>query len=152
LKIAAKVDSADVAYFRETIKPLLTAPDIDFVGEVNEQEKNELMGGAAALLFPIDWPEPFGLVMIESMACGTPVIAWDCGSVREVVDDGVTGFVVRSEDEAVNAVARIGALDRRRVREVFERRFTSTAMAENYLDVYGRLVLEGGREAMAEPA
>ena len=139
LKIAAKVDAADRTYFADVIEPLLSDPLIEFIGEIADSRKSEFLGEATALLFPIDWPEPFGLVMIEAMACGTPVIAWRCGAVPEIVDDGVTGFVVASEEEAVTAVSRAIALDRRTIRSVFERRFTSTVMAHNYLDVYGRL-------------
>jgi glycosyltransferase involved in cell wall biosynthesis len=139
LKIAAKIDGADAAYFHQTIEPLLGGPGVEFVGELDETRKNELVAGARALLFPIDWPEPFGLVMIEAMACGTPVLAWDCGSVPEVVDDGVTGFIVRSEDEAVAALKSVGTLDRLNVRATFERRFSTRRMAEDYLDVYTML-------------
>jgi len=139
LKIAAKVDAADRAYFERVIEPLLADPLIEFVGEIGDAEKSAFLGDARALLFPIDWPEPFGLAMIEAMACGTPVVAWRRGSVPEVVDDGVTGFVVASEDEAVAAVHRVSGLDRRRVRTVFERRFTATVMARNYVDLYRRL-------------
>ena len=139
LKIAAKVDAADATYFRDVIKPMLAGPSTDFVGEIGDAEKNELLGGASALLFPIDWPEPFGLVMIEAMACGTPVIAWDRGSVSEIVDHGVTGFVVRSEEEAVAALRRVDDIDRRAVRKTFERRFSAGVMAQNYLDSYSRL-------------
>jgi glycosyltransferase involved in cell wall biosynthesis len=143
LKIAAKVDAADTTYFRDVIKPMLAGPSTDFVGEIGDTEKNELLGGASALLFPIDWPEPFGLVMIEAMACGTPVIAWDRGSVSEIVDHAVTGFVVRSEDEAVAALHRVDELDRRAVRKVFERRFSARVMAQNYLENYSRLQQAG---------
>jgi glycosyltransferase involved in cell wall biosynthesis len=139
LKIAAKVDAADRTYFADVIEPLLSDPLIEFIGEIADSRKSEFLGEATALLFPIDWPEPFGLVMIEAMACGAPVIAWRCGAVPEIVDDGVTGFVVASEEQAVTAVSRAIALDRRTIRNVFERRFTSTVMAHNYLDVYGRL-------------
>ena len=139
LKIAAKVDAADRAYFERVIEPLLADPLIEFVGEIGDAEKSAFLGNARALLFPIDWPEPFGLAMIEAMACGTPVVAWRRGSVPEVVDDGVTGFMVTSEDEAVAAVHRVSGLDRRRVRTVFERRFTATVMARNYVDLYRRL-------------
>jgi glycosyltransferase involved in cell wall biosynthesis len=139
LKIAAKVDPVDVAYFHQRIQPLLQDPLVEWMGEVDERQKNVLLGGSAALLFPIEWPEPFGLVMIEAMACGTPVIAWSEGSVPEVLEDGVTGFLVRSVDEAVDALARVDTLDRRRVRDVFERRFASSAMARNYVDVFERL-------------
>ncbi|HEX4884073.1 MAG TPA: glycosyltransferase family 4 protein [Casimicrobiaceae bacterium] len=139
LVAAAKVDPADERYFRQQIAPLLQAPHVRCVGEVGDAEKNDILGAAAALLFPIDWPEPFGLVMTEAMACGTPVVAWDRGSVREVVEHGVTGFVVRSIDEAVEAVQRIDTIDRRRVRETFERRFSAATMARNYLQLYARL-------------
>ena len=111
---------------------------MEFLGEIGDAEKAALLGGALALLFPIDWPEPFGLVMIESMACGTPVIAWNCGSVPEVIDDGVTGFIVKSEQEAIEAVGRVGAIDRRRVRKTFEERFSATEMARKYIDLYLR--------------
>jgi glycosyltransferase involved in cell wall biosynthesis len=139
LKIAAKVDAADRAYFERVVEPLLADPLVEFVGEIGDAEKSGFLGDAAALLFPVDWPEPFGLAMIEAMACGTPVVAWRRGSVPEVGDNGVTGFVVASEDEAVAAVHRVSGLDRRRVRTVFERRFTATVMARNYVDLYRRL-------------
>ena len=139
LKIAAKVDDSDAPYFREVIGPLLAGPGIDFVGEVGDAQKDALLGGAAALLFPIDWPEPFGLVMIEAMACGTPVIAWDRGSVSEVVEHGVTGFIVNSEQEAIAALQRIDDLDRRAIRQVFERRFSANTMARSYVQTYARL-------------
>ena len=139
LKIAAKVDAVDRVYFREVIEPLLDDPLIEFVGEIGDAQKSEFLGNAKALLFPIDWPEPFGLVMIEAMACGTPVVAWRCGSVPEVVDHGRTGFIVASEDAAVAAVDRIDRIDRRVVREMFESRFTSHVMAKSYLQLYWRL-------------
>jgi glycosyltransferase involved in cell wall biosynthesis len=142
LKIAAKVDAVDKAYFRAEIEPLLDTPLVEFVGEIGDAEKSALLGGAAALLFPIDWPEPFGLVMIEAMACGTPVIAWDCGSVREVIDDRVTGFIVNDEEEAMEAVHALPTIDRHRVRDVFQHRFTAHVMARSYLTLYRRL-LEG---------
>jgi glycosyltransferase involved in cell wall biosynthesis len=140
LKIAAKIDRADRAYYHEVIEPLLKDPMVDYIGEIGDDRKAEFLGNASALLFPIDWPEPFGLVMIEAMACGTPVIAYNCGSVPEVVDDGVTGFIVNDEDEAVEAVERIGELDRRRVRVVCERRFSADAMARKYVNIYMRLL------------
>ncbi len=139
LKIAAKVDAVDRAYFADVIEPLLGYPGIEFVGEINDLEKPAFLGNAAALLFPIDWPEPFGLVMIEAMACGTPVIAWRCGSVPEVVDHGVTGFIVNSEGEAVSAVEAAAGLDRSAIRRVFDRRFSSPVMARNYLALYWSL-------------
>ena len=136
LRIAAKVDTADKDYFDSTIEPLFRDPLIQFVGEIGEKDKGEFLGNARAVLFPIDWPEPFGLVMIEAMACGTPVIAWPCGSVPEVIDDGVTGFIVETIDDAVRAVARATAFERRRCRSVFEERFSATRMANNYVSVY----------------
>jgi glycosyltransferase involved in cell wall biosynthesis len=138
LKIAAKIDAADAAFFREDIRPLLDHPLIEFLGEVGGQVKSELLGGARALLFPINWPEPFGLVMIEAMACGTPVIAYRCGSVPEIIEDGVTGFIVDNEDQAAAAVARLAEVDRRKVRARFELRFSATAMARRYLALYER--------------
>jgi glycosyltransferase involved in cell wall biosynthesis len=140
LRIAAKVDKADEAYFTEVVQPMLSSPGIEFIGEICQAEMDGFLGGAAALLCPIDWPEPFGLVLIEAMACGTPVIAFDRGSVPEVVEDGVAGFVVHDEAEAIAAVGRIPLLDRRRVRDAFERRFTSVRMAEDYVRLYERLI------------
>lgn len=139
LRIAAKVDRADQVYFDEKIEPLLHDPLVEYVGEIGDEQKSAFLGGAAALLFPIDWPEPFGLVMIEAMACGAPVIAYDCGSVREVVEDGLTGFIVRDEDEACAAVARLPELDRAAIRARFEERFSGVAMARRYLSLYERL-------------
>ena len=122
---------------------------VEFVGEVGGQAKDEFLGNAYALLFPIDWPEPFGLVMIEAMACGTPVIAWPNGSVPEVIDDGVTGFVVDSVDEAVRAVEQIGTLSRRACRQTFEERFTATRMTRDYVEVYRRLLAQSAPAAEA---
>jgi glycosyltransferase involved in cell wall biosynthesis len=139
LKIAAKVDKVDEAYFREQIEPLLTLPGIEYIGEINERGKAKFLGEASALLFPVDWPEPFGLVMIEAMACGTPVLAFRCGSVAEIVEDGVTGTIVDSMDEAVQVLPRVLGLDRRKVRRRFEQRFTATRMAKDYLQVYHSL-------------
>jgi glycosyltransferase involved in cell wall biosynthesis len=139
LKIAAKVDMVDEAYFRERIRPLLSLPNISYLGEVGERAKAELLGNAEALLFPVDWPEPFGLTMIEAMACGTPVIAWRRGSVTEVVEDGVTGFIVDDIDGAVTAIRNIGRLDRARIRRRFEQRFGVGRMAEDYLSIYESL-------------
>ena len=137
LKIAAKVDADDARYFQEKIEPLLLGQDlIEFVGEIGDEAKSGFLGDAQALLFPIDWPEPFGLVMIEAMACGTPVVAYGCGSVPEVIEDGVTGFIVSNEDEAVAAVGRTASLNRRDVRRRFDERFSATAMARRYLDLY----------------
>lgn len=139
LKIAAKVDKVDEQYFESEIKPLLDSSLIEFVGEVNEEDKNALVGGASALLFTIDWPEPFGLVMIEALACGTPVIAFECGSVPEVLEDGKTGFIVRSEAEAKQALGKIKGISRQVCRQEFERRYTSVRMAQDYVAVYERL-------------
>ena len=136
LRIAAKVDPADREYFERDIEPLLDHPLIEFVGEIGEAQKAEFLGQARALLFPIDWPEPFGLVMIEAMACGTPVIAFRGGSVEEIIDDGITGFVVGDIDAAVAAVARIDAVDRRGCRRMFERRFSDERMAAEYVRLY----------------
>jgi glycosyltransferase involved in cell wall biosynthesis len=138
LKIAAKVDRADRRYFKRDIEPLLSQSHVEWVGEIGDQQKNEFLGNAYALLFPIDWPEPFGLVMIEAMACGTPVIAYARGSVPEVLDDGVTGFIVQDLDKAVKAVNHVRNVSRSRCREVFERRFAVTRMASDYVDVYKR--------------
>jgi glycosyltransferase involved in cell wall biosynthesis len=139
LKIAAKVDRADEAYFRNEIEPLLDGPGVEFIGEINEREKQAFLGEAQALLFPVAWPEPFGLVMIEAMACGTPVLAFRCGSVGEVVDDGVTGRIVETEEQAVAALAEMMSLDRRGVRRRFEERFTATRMAKDYVKAYRAL-------------
>ncbi len=139
LKMAAKVDRADEEYFQAQVKPLL-GDGIEFIGEVGEREKERFLGEARALLFPIDWPEPFGLVMIEAMACGTPTIAYGLGSVPEVIEHGVTGFIVNSEDEAVRAVDRAPSLDRQRCRRVFERRFSAQRMTRDYLLLYDRLI------------
>ncbi len=140
LKIAAKVDNVDRDYFETRIAPLLNDPMIDYIGEIGDDQKSEFLGNARALLFPIDWPEPFGLVMIEAMACGTPVIAWNRGSVPEVIDHGVTGYIVDSEEEALAALSNIELIDRRTVREVFERRFAARTMARSYVDLYARLL------------
>ncbi|MGI8526668.1 MAG: glycosyltransferase family 4 protein [Pseudolabrys sp.] len=140
LKIAAKVDPVDQEYFDHVIKPLLDHPLIEFIGEISDNEKGDFLGNARALLFPIDWPEPFGLVMIESMSTGTPVIAWRIGSVPKVIDEGVTGFIVESIEAAVRVVEQIPALDRAAVRRRFETRFTASAMASKYLAVYERLI------------
>jgi glycosyltransferase involved in cell wall biosynthesis len=140
LKIAAKVDKVDEAYFREVIAPMLDGPGVEFIGEISEGEKSEFLGQAAALLFPVDWPEPFGLVMIEAMACGTPVIAFRCGSVPEVIDDGQSGRIVLSVEEAVQAIPDVLALDRKTVRARFEERFSVTRMAADYLKVYQKMV------------
>ncbi|KMS55976.1 glycosyl transferase [Novosphingobium barchaimii LL02] len=140
LKIAAKIDPADREYWEKVIEPMIrVSPNVEFIGEIDERQKAEFLGNARALLFPIDWPEPFGLVMIEAMACATPVIAFRCGSVPEVIDHGVSGFIVDTLEEAVTAVSHLDALDRRRVRETFERRFSAGHMAADYLDLYRNL-------------
>ncbi len=139
LRIAAKIDPVDRPYFEHVIRPLLDDPLIDFIGEVGDAEKKSLLAKARALLFPIDWPEPFGLVMIEALACGTPVIARRRGSVPEVMTDGHTGFVCETEDEMVAAIGRLGAIDRRACRREFERRFAVNVMAQKYIDVYERV-------------
>jgi glycosyltransferase involved in cell wall biosynthesis len=139
IKIAAKVDKVDQDYFDEQIKPLMSLPFVDYIGEIADGQKSEFLSGAIALLAPIDWPEPFGLVMIEAMACGTPVIAFNRGSVPEVVDEGVTGFVVEDETSAVAAVTQIPGLSREGVRQRFEERFTARRMATDYLQVYREL-------------
>ncbi len=138
LKLAAKVDRVDERYFSEFVEPLLEGPHAEYIGEISEPEKREFLGQALALLFPIDWPEPFGLVIIEAMACGTPVIAWDRGSVPEIIEPGVTGAIVDSVDQAVRAIEWAREADRSRIRERFERRFSAQVMAENYLHLYRR--------------
>jgi glycosyltransferase involved in cell wall biosynthesis len=140
LKIAAKVDRADQAYFKAKIQPLLDSPGVEFIGEIDERGKTKFLGDALALIFPIDWPEPFGLVMIEAMACGTPVLAFRHGSVPEVIDDGVTGYVVDDVDEAVRVLGGVLALDRRGVRRRFEERFLAKRMAADYVKIYRGLV------------
>jgi glycosyltransferase involved in cell wall biosynthesis len=146
LKIAVKVDKADRQYFRTEIEPLLNHPLLEWVGEVNDDAKDEFLGGAEALLFPIDWPEPFGLTMIEAMACGTPVIAWQHGSVAEVLEHGVTGFLCDDIGAAVRAVKRLERLSREVCRQVFEKRFTSDRMAHDYVTIYERLIAEHAGE------
>jgi glycosyltransferase involved in cell wall biosynthesis len=140
LKIAAKVDKVDEAYFAECIEPLLKQPHVEYIGEISDDEKSEFLGNAAGLLFPIAWREPFGLAMIEAMACGTPVIASNFGSVPEVIDDGVTGFIVESEEQAVAAVRRLGNLDRAAIRRAFENRFTARRMAKDYVGLYRQMI------------
>jgi glycosyltransferase involved in cell wall biosynthesis len=143
LKIAAKVDNADLVYYKAKVKRLLKGPGVEFIGEIGEREKREFLGQAMALLFPIDWPEPFGFVMIEAMANGTPVIACRRGSVPEIIEDGVTGFIVDSVDEAVTAVPRTVALDRRAIRRRFEQRFTVERMARDYVALYSDVLRRG---------
>lgn len=139
LKIAAKIDTADQDYFDELIRPMLDTPGVEFIGEIGEREKPAFLSGALALLVPIDWPEPFGLVMIEAMACGTPVIAFNRGSVPEVIEHGVTGFIVEDETNAASAVRHLPPLSRAKIRQRFEERFTARRMAQDYLDVYRAL-------------
>jgi len=141
LKIAAKVDHADADYFEQKIRPLLATPGVEFIGEIGEDKKAEFLSGAIALLTPIDWPEPFGLVMIEAMACGAPVIAFNRGSVPEIIDEGVTGFVVEDETSAAAVVREAAALSRTAVRKRFEERFTARRMAQDYLALYRRMAL-----------
>ena len=140
LIIAAKVDKADLEYFDEIVKPMLDHPLIEYIGEIGEIEKEVLLGNACALLFPIDWPEPFGLVMIESLACGTPVIAYNRGSVPEVIENGVNGYIVSSIEEAAKAVEKIDELSRLRCRQIFEERFSVSRMANDYLAIYEQLM------------
>ncbi len=147
LKIAAKVDRADTAYFAQVIQPMLEGGGVELIGEINEAQKPGFLSGARALLMPIDWPEPFGLVMIEAAACGTPVIAFNRGSVPEIVEPGVTGFIVEDEAAAIAATRRLGSLSRARVRQRFEQRFTARRMAEDYLDLY-RALGAGRRPAL----
>ncbi len=153
LKIAAKIDRVDEAYFRKDIAPLLSHPEIEYIGEIDEAQKATFLGEARALLFPIDWPEPFGLAMIEAMACGTPVLAFRHGSVPEVVEDGVTGYVVDSVEEAICKIGSLLALDRARVRRRFEQRFTSERMAEDYVKIFRDVMarLPGRKEERVHP-
>jgi glycosyltransferase involved in cell wall biosynthesis len=136
LKVAAKVDAVDVKYFDQVIKPMLAGDDVQFIGEIGDGDKARFLGEASALLFPIDWPEPFGMVMIEAMACGTPILAFDHGSVREVIDEGITGFIVDDVESAIAVLPSVLALDRVRVREQFDERFTVATMARNYVELY----------------
>jgi glycosyltransferase involved in cell wall biosynthesis len=148
LRIAAKVPRGERSYFKEQLEPQIDGKEVQLSGEVNDETKRQFLADAAALLFPIDWPEPFGLVMIEAMACGTPVIAFRSGSVPEVIDDGITGFVVADEAEAIEAIKRLPELDRRKVRAQFEKRFTSKRMAEEYLRCYTALARNRASEAV----
>src|SRR6185312_14297590 len=140
LKIAAKVDRVDEIYFKTQIEPLLEGGGVEFIGEINDQQKSQFLGGAQALLFPIDWPEPFGLCMIEAMACGTSVLAFRCGSVPEIIEDGLTGAIVDSVEEAIAVLPQVIALDRKKVRQRFEQRFSATRMAKDYVRVYHKLL------------
>lgn len=145
IKLAAKIcrqNRTYEAYYENVIRPLLALPGVEFLDEIGDRQKNDFLGNAKALLFPIDWPEPFGLVMIEAMACGTPVIAYKAGSVPEILEDGVTGFIVKTESEAIDALNQIHRLDRRAIRHEFEKRFTSRIMAQAYCDVYEYLALQ----------
>jgi glycosyltransferase involved in cell wall biosynthesis len=140
LKIAAKVDRADAVYFKTEIEPMLDGGGVEFIGEINDHQKTQFLGDAQALLFPVDWPEPFGLSMIEAMACGTPVLAFRCGSVPEIIEDGITGAIVETMDEAIAALPRVIALDRKKVRQRFEQRFSATLMAKDYVGIYRSLL------------
>ncbi len=150
LKVAAKVDPVDKDYFERAVEPLLRSAVVEYVGEISDEEKDQFLGNAYALLFPIDWPEPFGLVMIEAMACGTPVIAYDGGAVSEVIEEGRTGFIVKGLEDAAEAVRRVPELSCARCREVFEKRFTAVRMASNYLQVYERVIRRYSKNALKE--
>jgi glycosyltransferase involved in cell wall biosynthesis len=152
LKIAAKVDRADETYFRNVIQPLLSQPHVEFVGEIDDAQKSGFLSGARALLFPIDWSEPFGLVMIEAMACGTPVVAFNRGSVPEVIAHGVTGYIVDDVAGAVDAVSRLDMLSRTEIRAAFVRRFTSRTMAQHYLNIYTALARTARPSALHQVA
>lgn len=153
LRMAAKVDNADREYFERQIQPLLADPCVEFIGEIGEMQKGAFLGNARALLFPIEWPEPFGLVLIEAMACGTPVIAFPHGSVREVIEDGVTGFIVGSVEEAVRSIDRLESLDRRAIRARFEQRFSARRMARDYETLYRQAPgIAGGARAWTRPS
>lgn len=143
LRIAAKVDPADQQYYRSEIEPLLDPPLVEFIGEISDAEKDDFIGNALALVCPYDWPEPFGLVLIEALACGTPVLAYRRGSIPEIIDDGITGFVCESLAEMAEAVERLPLIDRRRCRSAFEERFTADRMARDYVAMYDRMMEEG---------
>jgi len=150
LKVAAKVDPADQKYWDEVVKPVMDdSPHVEFIGEINDGQKSEFLGKAKGLLFPICWPEPFGLVMIESMACGTPVIAFNCGSVPEIMENGLTGFVVDNVDQAVEACGKLDTLFRPSIRSRFEERFSVSAMARDYVEIYRKLAASDGVIAVA---
>lgn len=148
LKVAAKIDDADLSYYNKTIKRMMKRPHVEFVGEINERQKQEFLGNAKALLFPIDWPEPFGMVMIEAMACGTPIIAYNCGSVPEIIDHGQSGFIVETMHQAVKALENVHLLERSRVRQLFEERFSVTAMTQNYARLYQDLIPKGKEKSL----
>ena len=152
LKIAAKVDQVDKVYFQERIAPLLSKPGVEFVGEIDEHSKTAFLGEAQALLFPIDWPEPFGLVMIEAMACGTPVVAFRRGSVPEIIDEGITGAIVSTTEEAIAMLPRVLALDRRAIRQRFEKRFSCARMATDYVALYHSLLARPSISLRESPA
>jgi glycosyltransferase involved in cell wall biosynthesis len=145
LRVAAKIDPSEREYFERYLEPLIDQPGIEFVGEIDDDQKNDFLGRALALLFPIDWPEPFGLTMIEALACGTPVIAWPCGSVPEVIEPGKTGFICRTVSEAVTAVDRVPELSREHCRRTFEERYSARRMAHDYVRIYERIVSENRR-------
>ncbi|HEY1371267.1 MAG TPA: glycosyltransferase family 4 protein [Candidatus Binatia bacterium] len=142
LKIAAKIEKTELDYYKSEIEPLLDDPLIEYVGEIGEEQKQDFLCNAYAQIFPIDWPEPFGLVMIEAMACGTPTVAFRCGSVPEIIDDGVTGFIVDSVEEAVESLERVSTLDRENCRRTFEKRFSASRMVKDYVKIYGRIQSE----------
>ena len=152
LRIAAKVDPVDRAYFEREIRPLLDHPLIEYVGEIGEAAKGEFIGHARATLFPVDWPEPFGVVMIESLACGTPIVAYGCGAVAEVMQDGVCGYIVHSQEEAIAAAQRVGEIDRGVCRRTFEERFTAEHMASRYVEVYQALIGRRAERLQCMPA
>ncbi|MER9883852.1 MULTISPECIES: glycosyltransferase, partial [unclassified Mesorhizobium] len=144
LKIAAKIDKVDQSFWKERVEPqLLRHSNVEFIGEIDERQKADFLGNAVALLFPIDWPEPFGLVTIEAMACGTPVVAFRRGAIPEIIDDGVSGWIVDTVEEAVGALRRIDSLDRARVRQTFEKRFTVERMCSDYVALYRALTNTG---------
>jgi len=145
IKIAAKIDNSDRAYFEQVVKGLFALPHVEYVGEIDESQKQDFLGNAYATLFPIDWPEPFGLVMIESMSVGTPVVAFSCGSVPEIMQHGQTGWIVNDIDEAVEAVEKVELVDRAQCRAIFEERFSSRRMAQDYLKVYGQIIDSASR-------
>ena len=150
LKIAAKVDRVDEVYFKTEIEPLLKGGGVEFIGEINDHQKTQFLGDAQALLFPVDWPEPFGLSMIEAMACGTPVLAFRCGSVPEIVENGITGAIVETMEEAIAALPRVIALDRKKVRQRFEQRFSATRMAKDYVGIYRSLLATSAKREQQE--
>jgi glycosyltransferase involved in cell wall biosynthesis len=150
LKIAAKIDPVDEQYFEDTIRPLLNLPNIEFIGEISDAQKQDFLGDAAALLFPINWPEPFGLVMIEAMACGTPVIAYRRGAVPEVMEHGITGFIVDTQQEAIDAVSELDTIDRQQCRRVFEQRFSAKRMTQDYLRLYEQQIRQAESQSKRE--